>query len=218
VSQLRFNLAAPLAQTRESFVVSAINALAVERLEGDWRALVLVGPEGAGKSHLLAAWARDNAAAIVQPGEDISATSAPAIVIDNADAWPDAEGLFHLLNRIDGRLLLAARTPPSVWATSLPDLRSRLNALEVVQIGEPDDAVLAGVLERFFHEKLIAPAADVIPYLLSRMERSVPAARALAERLTQEAFTKRREVNRTLASEVLAIDNDTIDLFDRESS
>ena len=41
-----------------------------------------------------------------------------------------------------GTVLLSGRVAPLAWTTSVADLRSRLNALSVAAIDEPDDVVL----------------------------------------------------------------------------
>ena len=72
-----------------------------------------------------------------------------------------------MINMADagGSLLLTARTPPQLWTTGLPDLRSRLNALLVAELEAPDDVVLEGVLLNFFRDRNIIPESDVLPYL-----------------------------------------------------
>ena len=76
----------------------------------------------------------------------------------------------------------------------------------MAELAEPDDAVLAGLLAKFFRERNIRPAEDVTPYLLRRMERSAPAARDLVERLDAAADAAGRPVTRALAREVLGPD------------
>lgn len=192
--QLRLELERALRPTRSEFVVSACNAEAVGALErpSEWpgSALALVGPAGAGKSHLAAIW---------------RAQTPTAVVMEDADRAPVGEALFHALNAAPSGapLLLTARTRPAGWTTALPDLRSRLNALQVVELTEPDDAVLSGVLGRLFRERSIRPPEDLIPYLIRRIGRSAPEARAVVDRLDEAALAEGRPVTRALAREVL---------------
>jgi chromosomal replication initiation ATPase DnaA len=197
--QLRLKLDRALPPTRSEFVVSACNAEAVAALDrpADWpnAALALVGPEGGGKSHLAAIWA----------------TQTPdAVLMEDADREPAGEALFHALNAAhpSAPLLLTARTRPAAWRAALPDLRSRLNALTVVELAEPDDAVLSGVLARLFRERSIRPPDDLIPYLIRRIGRSVPEARAVVDRLDEAALADGRPVSRALAREVLEVTGD----------
>jgi chromosomal replication initiation ATPase DnaA len=85
---------------------------------------LLVGPAGAGKSHLAAIFAR----------------RADAVLWDDADRERDEEALFHAWNAAhhDARpLLLTARSAPADWHVGLPDLRSRLAATPSVHLGRP---------------------------------------------------------------------------------
>lgn len=208
--QLRLALRRNLPMRRETFVVSACNAEAVARLDAWPRwpapAKALVGPEGSGKTHLATAWAERTGARILGPHDELPEEPGP-VVVDDADRGDGGERLFHLLNRATSAplgLLLTARTPPAEWSAALPDLRSRLNAMRVLELGEPDDGVLAGVLRRLFEERAIRPSPELIAYLASRIERSVPAAVAVVEALEAAASAQHRAINRALAREVLA--------------
>lgn len=211
--QLSLGLARPPVYTRAAFVTSAANEAALSAIEA-WPAwpggaLALIGPEGAGKSHLATVWA-ERAGAVRYDGGPVA--EGRPVLVEDADSIGD-EALFHLINRApsDGGLLLTARTRPAAWPAALPDLRSRLNALTVAEIGAPDDALMIAVLESLFREKHIRAAPDLYEFLLRRMERSVTAARAVVARLDEAAAEQGRPVNRTLAREVL---EETADLFD----
>lgn len=211
--QLSLSLARPPAYSRAAFAASAANETALAAVEA-WPAwpggaLALIGPEGAGKTHLAAIWA-ERAAAVRYDGAP-PAEGRP-VLVEDADAIGD-EALFHLINRAgsDGGLLLTARTRPASWPAVLPDLRSRLNALTVAEIGPPDDALMIAVLEALFREKHIRAAPDLYEFLLRRMERSVAAARTVVARLDEAAAEQGRPVNRALAREVL---EETADLFE----
>ena len=213
--QLRLNLRQAQTFRRESFVVSACNAEAAGRIDAwpRWTlgALALVGPAGAGKTHLALAWA-ERAGAHVATFEtlDSQAGAEGPLLIEDADRGFTEERLFHLLNRAadpERALLITARSRPATWPAALPDLRSRLNALPVIELDQPDDGVLGGALRRLFAERLIRPSPELIAYLVARMERSVPAATALVDRLEAASSGQRRPLNRSLAREVLAVED-----------
>ena len=96
-----------------------------------------------------------------------------ATVLDNCDTWVrDAqEGLFHLLNRAKEQnfpSLLCARTPVDGWALTLPDLLSRLKALPVAQLHQPDDELLAGLFARALSERGLQIKPEVLDFCLPR--------------------------------------------------
>jgi len=209
--QLRLSLERRDPPTLAAFVRGPSNAEAAEAIERwpAWRdgQLALVGPEGAGKSHLARAWAAA-AGAVTQDARnlDIATTEGRPVLVEDADQALAGEGLFHLINlaaRRGGGLLLTARTRPAAWPTGLPDLRSRLNAMPVVEIGPPDDEVLQGVLRRFFRDHNITPPEAVYAYLLARMNRSILDAREIVRRLDEAGDEGFRPVTRVLARRIL---------------
>lgn len=212
--QLAFDLPNAEAMTRADFFVSPSNALALQTVEGweGWpgRKLVLVGPEGSGKSHLVRIWAALAGAEVIAAGAlataDLAALAGRAVAVEDADRLQGAEAqLFHLHNLVTsgGHLLLTARTPPRDWGLTLPDLASRMQAAQVARIEAPDDALLSAVLVKLFADRQVAVAANLIPYLVSRMPRSVGAARALVAALDARALAQGRPITRVLAGEVL---------------
>jgi chromosomal replication initiation ATPase DnaA len=220
--QLRLRLGRQASYSREEFVEGHCNKQAVAALDA-WPAwhggcLVLVGPEGVGKTHLARAWAQ-KAGAVVLDREtpDVDAAAGRPVLVEDVDRGIPDEALFHLINlagRDGGGLLLTARTAPVAWPAALPDLRSRLNALPVAEIEPPDDRVLEGVLRRFFRERNIRPPNDVYAYLLRRMERSVPEAREIVRKLDEAGEGDPRPISRVLAREILEGGDPNLDLFE----
>jgi chromosomal replication initiation ATPase DnaA len=208
--QLRLKLGQPASYARAAFVSGPSNADATAAIDAwpNWPggALALVGPEGAGKTHLARAWAEAAGAAILdRRNPNLSAAAHGPVLIEDVDRGAPEEALFHLINRAplaDGGLLLTGRTRPSGWTIALPDLRSRLNALFVAEIEEPDDAVLEGLLRRFFTARSIRPGPEVYAYLLRRIERSAVTARDVVARL-DEAPDELKPVSRALARQIL---------------
>jgi chromosomal replication initiation ATPase DnaA len=70
------------------------------------------------------------------------------------------------------------------------------------------------VLRKFFGERSIRPSDDVYPYLIRRIERSIPAAKDVVSRLDDLAATGQREITRALARQILEQEDSTLDLFD----
>jgi chromosomal replication initiation ATPase DnaA len=217
--QLAFELDPRENFAREDFLRGPGNAAALDLVESwpNWpaRTVALVGPEGAGKSHLAAMWAgAANARRFVTPSLDEAAVPAAlstgALVIERADAAEHGgageRAMFHLLNlaREQGAfLLITARTAPATWSIGLPDLASRLRALPVVALAGPDDTLLRAVLVKLFADRQLAVDDSLISFLMIRIERSFAAARAIVADLDREALRRRRPVTRALAGEIL---------------
>jgi chromosomal replication initiation ATPase DnaA len=201
---------------REDFLAGPPNTAALALIERwpDWpaQAVALVGPEGSGKSHLAAIWAKDAGAraiashAIEAAGLPIALATGALVIEDLGPGVCDDAALFHLLNLAREQsdyLLITARTPPSGWAVRLRDLASRLRALPVVTLAPPDDALLRAVLVKLFADRQLRVDEELINYLLARIERSFAGARAIVAELDREALRQRREVGRKLAAELL---------------
>src|SRR4051812_44325180 len=200
---------------REDFLEGPSNAAALSLVERwpDWpsRTVLLRGPEGAGKSHLAAIWAREAGSRILSPrmlkGVEVPiALATGALVLENlAEGSFDEAALFHLLNLAREErafLLIAARTAPTTWKITLPDLASRLRALPVVALEAPDDALLRAVIVKLFADRQLAVDESLVGYLALRIERSFAAARAAVTELDREALRRKRPVNRALAGEL----------------
>src|SRR5262249_46367837 len=132
----------------------------------DWpdRALAIVGPEGAGKSHLAAIWAditgaRRVSARVLDETDLPAALATGALVVEDAAEGVDERALFHLLNLMrqqNAFVLITARTPPAMWRVPLADLASRLRAIPTVQLRPPDDALLRAVMVKLFADRQLA--------------------------------------------------------------
>lgn len=214
--QLVFDLPVTTRFGAEDFLVSDCNEAAFAAVNAwpHWAAssLVLVGPEGSGKSHLGAIWAARSGATVVTAdtlaGTDLPALgNGPAVLVEDAHRLGAAEDrLFHLVNLLREResaLLMTAAQPPDRWRLATPDLLSRLRLAPMVEIGAPDDALVRSVLVKLFADRQLTIEAGVVGYIAVRIERSLGAARKVVAELDREALTRGRRITRAMAGEVL---------------
>ena len=201
---------------RDDFIVSDCNALALASIDqwpnwqGSFRALNIVGPSGSGKSHLAAIWQ-----SLVQNSQRLTGVAADQqlpkhafYVLDgvaHSRAW-DEKGLFHCFNRCTsetGGMLLLSQIPVGQMDWQLPDLRSRMRAVNLVQIDLPDDNLLFALLNKYFVDRqLVAPPA-MLSYLVKRMERSFTAVPRLAAALDYRSIAEKKPLSVALARNVL---------------
>jgi chromosomal replication initiation ATPase DnaA len=200
--------AAPLVTSSNLEAVAALDAFP----NGAERVLALCGPAGAGKTVLAEHWAMRLGAIAIHGAEaaviDPLELEGQAILLDRAEDADD-ETLFHLINLAQtpgsngqGCLLLVGRQSPAQWATALPDLRSRLDAVRVVAVREPDDTLLRAALTAAFRRRSIEPSEEVLTYLVARIERAAGGVDDIVERLD----ALHRPITRALAREVLQAD------------
>lgn len=214
--QLAFVLPHAESLTRDNFLEGPANESALSLIESwpDWpnRVMLLVGPEGSGKSHLAAIWA-EQAGARSAAAHALDAAAVPGalatgalVVEDLKPAEFDERAMFHLLNlaREDAAyILITARIPPSAYEIELRDLRSRLRAVPVVSLSPPDDLLFRGLIIKFCADRQMSIDETVVSYLATRIERSYSAARKAVELLDTEALRLGRPVTRALAVELL---------------
>lgn len=123
-----------------------------------FRTAVLLGPPRSGKS-LIARW---------------FAKSGAGEAVDDADRIEET-ALFHHWNRAQESgtpLLLVASAAPGGWHIALPDLASRLGAALQLEIGAPDDAMLADLIAVHAEQRGLALGPDAPAYLVPRIERT----------------------------------------------
>ena len=214
--QLAFALPHAESLTRDNFLEGPANAAGLVLIDSwpEWpnRIMLLVGPEGSGKSHLAAIWA-EQAGARSTTAHALTAAAVPgalatgALVVEDLRSSDfDDRALFHLMNlaREDGAfVLVTAREPPSAFQIELRDLRSRLRAIPAVSLLPPDDQLFRALIVKFCADRQLAVDETVVSYLATRIERSYAAARQAVELLDAEALRLGRPVSRALAAELL---------------
>ncbi len=142
---------------------------------------VLTGPARSGKS-LLGKWVS---------GEGVD-------VIDGADQVDETK-LFHRWNAAQAAgtpLLLISDAQP--WEISLPDLRSRLGAALQLEIGVPDDAMVAQLIDTMAAQRGLALADGAADYLAPRAERSFAGLEKLVATIDQLSLERKAPATMSL--------------------
>lgn len=216
--QLPLSLGHRPAFDRGEYLVSACNEAATAWIdswpswpEATW-GLNVYGPEASGKSHLAEVWARKAEGLMLRPS-DLDVERLPVIlgdsryvVLDNVDESLPGVPAFHLYNMIverRGALLVLSRTPVSRMAISPADAKSRFAALPAVAISDPDDALIAGIMDKLFRDRQLFVAEEVLAFLVGRMERSFSEARVLVEAIDAISLAEGRRITLPLARRAL---------------
>ena len=214
--QLAFALPHAESLTRDNFLEGPANAAGLALVDSwpEWpnRIMLLVGPEGSGKSHLAAIWAEE-AGARSTTAHALTAAAVPgalatgALVVEDLKSGDfDERALFHLMNLAredEASVLITARVPPSAFQFEVRDLRSRLRAVPTVSLSPPDDQLFRALIVKFCADRQLTVDEAVVSYLTTRIERSYAAVRQAVELLDSEALRLGRPVTRALAAELL---------------
>jgi chromosomal replication initiator protein len=175
--------------------------------------LVITGPAGSGRTHLLHAIGNGLMAAGIQTVACVSAASfaeqlitalregavekwraryrnAGALLLDDIEAVAGKERtqdeLFHLFNALQSagrQVVLTSSVPPNQLASLEDRLRTRFAQGLIVELGAPDEAQRAAVLSSFFHQHNTRVADPVIAQLADRPARAIGDVLAIARRL-----------------------------------
>lgn len=198
------------------FIVGEPNRAALDLILRwpDWpgRSVLLIGPTGSGKTHLVSIWAARAGARMVPAAalghlDPLGLAAGGPIAVEDVGPGVDETALFHLVNAVRETghdLLLTMQEEPGAWGLRLPDLLSRLRAASPVRLREADDGLLEALLAKLFADRQTTVDPQVIRWLARRMERSFAAATSLVDRLDREALAAKGPITRALAAGVVA--------------
>jgi len=154
-------------------------------------AILLLGPEGSGKTHLGRAWQSEFDGEFIDTAHEMDETA-----------------LFDAINRaLAGQskgLLLASSVSPKAWGVAMPDLKSRLFSMPTLNLAEHDETSLEPILRQLFGQVGREVSQDVVTYVLSQTERSVEALRELVHELDVEAGSKKADLTKAFVAKYLS--------------
>ena len=176
--------------------------------------LYLWGPDGSGKSHLLAALDAGLRAA-GRPALRVAGRRQPlarellgeAVLGDDVEALsPDcAEQLFHAWNRIreqGGALVCTGQQAPNALPLA-PELASRLAWGAVYRLQALDDAEKLQALRTRASAQGIPVADEALGYLLARARRDLPSLMLMLDQLDEFSLSTKRAITVPLVRELL---------------
>lgn len=206
MTQLVLPLETLSALGRNDFIVAPGNQQAVAFIDSwpHWSApaATIYGPAASGKSHLAAIWASKSGAVTLQADALAGIVPDGPLVVENFHPGVAETPLFALLER-GTPLLLTAQTPPSQWQVSLPDLKSRLNAMLAFALWAPDDALLMALAVKLFADRQIQVPENVVAHMIQSLERSPSVIRDFVARADAAALAAKRPITLSLIKDLL---------------
>ena len=214
MQQLPLDLQIRSTQEHGDFIISDCNSIAAQWVDrwpewvGQFCALNIAGPEACANAHLAAVWQEKTGAVLLGNLDEKLANlgNRPHFVLDLDKDSPSETGLFHLFNHtreIGGSVLIISTEPVARLAWQLPDLASRMRAVNLAMIEGPDDKLLRALLHKNFIERQLYAPENVIQYLVARMERSFAAARDVVVKMDQLSLANRSQITLSLARSVM---------------
>lgn len=224
-SQIAFKFSPHPYLGRDDFMVSGCNFEAVQTIDAwpQWPffAVCLYGPAGCGKTHLSQIFSDKVSVATHYPYK-IPCINASQITLDtphrlfaehncliveNLNEDIDNEAMFHLYNLYrneGGFILFTSHQAPARLNVKLPDLRSRLNIIPAIAIGEPDDEMLSALIVKLFSDRQLSVSPEIINYMLNNMQRSFSYCSRLVEEIDNISLARKRAVSIPLVKEAFA--------------
>ncbi|MEO5641644.1 MAG: DnaA/Hda family protein [Sphingomicrobium sp.] len=179
--QIALPLDWPQAGDAERFIIGEANRAAFEhfRAWSTWpvKATILTGPRRSGRSLLARHFVE----------------RVKGRLFDNAEDH-DEETIFHAWNAAQdsGRpVVLVADNAPPEWPIRLADLRTRLAITPVTTIGQPDDALFAGIVQLLFSDRGLYLPPEALAFVCARVERTYWSAERLVEAVDRFAIAER---------------------------
>lgn len=210
--QLPLPFLQPATFAEVDFIPAPSNAAALAWLArpAEWPLgrMILYGPAGTGKTHLLHLWCGTTGGTLWAASDVRDVPVLPRagpVAVDDADIADEA-ALFHLINatqQANRFLLLAGREAAARWGTRLPDLASRLRASLTIGLGPAEETLLRPLLARLLAERQLDVKPAVQAWLLTHLPREAAALTEAVARLDRAALASGLAITRHLAARIV---------------
>lgn len=173
--------------------------------------LVIYGPKGCGKTHLLHIWAQRTGGLVLSSSQLIKEGlfNESQVAVDNLEVanHEQQENLFHLFNYLksSGGALLVASEQPVAQMNLIPEIQSRLLTAPQIEMLEAEESGLQMLLVKWAHERQITLDPTVLNYLLTRCQRNMSHLASMIEMLDKLSLEQKRKITIPLVKEALKI-------------
>lgn len=229
-SQIAFKFSPHSYLGREDFMISKCNYEAVQTIDNwpQWPffAICLYGPTGCGKTHLSQIFS-DRVSIMTHYPYKIPCIKAQNInletphilfnkhnclIVEDLDSNINQEAIFHLYNLYrneGGFILFTSEQAPARLNITLPDLRSRLNIIPSIEIGEPDDEMLSALIIKLFGDRQLIVSPEIINYMINNMQRSFAYCNKLVAEIDNISLARKRAISIPIIKEAINTLNTT---------
>lgn len=170
------------------------------------KVLLIKGAKSSGKTFLAKLWAKKTNALFIKKTHKIThniLAHHQTFVIDGLDyTWREEDVLHHfnLLHEHGKYLLITLTALPEI---KLPDLSSRLNSVNKVDILMPDDDLVKMLIFKQFSDFSITVSEEVINYLIKVLPREVPQILSAIKLINQNSLEQQRKITIPFIKQIL---------------
>ena len=217
--QLTIEMPKRTALGREDFLVNKCNISAVNFIDNfyktDSKSGILIGSKGSGKTHLVNVFCnnlnKENWYFLELNQGDIFDifSNNDVIIIENIEKITSKEEeiiLFHSVNlskELSKVLLLTSSKKVSELNIQTPDLRSRLEAMQITTILEPDDILMEALIIKLFNDRQLVVKPKVVNFLMQRVERSYLGIMEIIDFLDNSSLSQKKSISIKFINELL---------------
>lgn len=200
----------------DEFIVTKANQLALTTMQ-EWpnqtwgvspykNTLILRGPKSSGKTYMAKKWAALSQAHFIKSAHELTENILDhyrAFVIEDIERKWHEEKLLHHFNAINeqGKYLLITTSNLPVF--KLPDLESRIKALNIVDIHEPDDEMMSLLIFKLFSNYSITIDKDIIHYLMKNLAREFPEIIKAVQKINDYSAEQKKKITIQLVKHAL---------------
>ncbi len=189
------------------FIESSSNHLALKTLT-TWppqawgvapyaKTLILRGPKSSGKTYLAKKWSLHSGALFLKKAHQLTEallSHHTTFVIDGFDSSWNEEKVLHQFNSIHESNKYLLITTTQIPKITLPDLASRINATNILDIDFPDDNLLSMLIFKLFSNFSVVVNKEVISYLINILPREFPEIIHAVQKINDYAIEHKRKI------------------------
>ncbi len=216
MQQIAFSFS-PDAYKLDEYIQSSSNELAhnaIVNSSNNWgvlpykKALIINGPKNSGKTFLAKKWQNNIGALFLQKNKALSENDLlnhPAFIIDGFDNSHSEEDVLHKFNAINeaGKYLLI--TVNNIPSLKLQDLKSRINATNIINIQPPDDQLMEILIFKHFSNNAVSVSREVVSYLLKHLPRNFPEISESLAKINLSALQQKKKITIPFIKTILKI-------------